>query len=98
MLEQKATVHFGADFALDACAVHACQACLGRHWVRDLEQEPACVEQTPGCPGHAAIEASEQDGWRVLEDECDADAPGGGPEAAAWVHAALGTWPNLVLA
>ena len=86
--EQRATVQSDADFALDACAVHACQACLACHWVHDLEQEPACVADTPGCLDHTAIVASDQDGWGVLKD---VDALGGDPEVAAWVHAALGT-------
>lgn len=98
MPEQRVTVQFGANFALDACGVHACQACLGRHWVHDLEQQPACVAQTPGCLEFAAIGACEQDGWGALEDERDADALGEDPELAAWLHAALGTWPKLGLA
>lgn len=98
MPERRATVQFGADFALGASAVHAWQACFWHHWVCDLEQQAACVAQTPGCLDFAAIEASEQDGWGALEDKHDADALGGEPEVAAWLHAALGTWPKPGLA
>lgn len=98
MPEQRTTAHFGG--VLDACTVHACRVhvCLGRHWVQDLGQEGACARQAPGCPDHAAIEASEQGGWGLPGDARDASALGGALGTAASVHAVLGTWPKLALA